>query len=334
MASMAGVAGWFALHAVLAAIGTALARRYALRRRMLDQPGERRSHHVATPRGGGIAIVVPVAFALAWLAWVLPPQRLLIGSIGFGLLLVAAVGWRDDHRPLSAWWRLLAHILAGIAVGAIAWRQGMPALDALFGAVAIVVLINFWNFMDGIDALAASQALLVATVVALVAGEPLVFWIGLALTAACLGFLPFNWPRARIFLGDVGSGALGYLLGVLWLLSAQTMVSRWFLLSLPLSVFAVDAGLTLLSRMLAGERWWAAHTNHLYQRMARREGHGSVSAKYALWTFVGACLVWLLRNASPAVIMCSATIWHLIGAGAWYGLTKKDHRNAMQGTDR
>lgn len=333
MPSAAGIAGWCLLHAALAAGGTVLARKYALRRRMLDEPGERRSHQVATPRGGGIAIVISVLLALAWLGWSMPEQRDLIAAIALGLLLVAGVGWRDDHRPLSAWWRLLAHALAAVLVGWAAWRQGVPALFALTGAAAILVLINFWNFMDGIDALAASQAALAALTLALLAGAPLAFWLALALASACVGFLPFNLPRARIFLGDVGSGALGYLLGVVWLMSASGTGSRWLLLSLPFSAFVIDAGLTLVARMVAGERWWSAHTDHLYQRMARREGHGRVSACYAAWTLAAMALAWALRQSSPAVMMCAATIWHLIGAGAWYVFTYKDRRNAMQRID-
>lgn len=333
MRLMGSIPAWIALHCALAVMGTALARRYALSRQLLDKPDKRRSHAVATPRGGGIAIVVCLGVALSWLAWRFPQQRELLAAIGIGLGLVAGVGWRDDHRPLSAWVRLATHVLAGAIFAFALYRHGASPLSTAMGFTVVVASINLWNFMDGIDALATSQTILVALAIVLLAHPPLVLPLALSLLGACLGFLPFNLPRAKIFLGDVGSGALGCMVAMLLALTAGADLLRWLLLSLPCSAFFVDAGLTLGSRIVAGERWWTAHVQHLYQRMARRGGHAKVTAAYMVWTVLGIALMCWLRTQPPARIMCGAIGWHLLGAGVWYVLTSKDHP-AMQGTSR
>jgi UDP-N-acetylmuramyl pentapeptide phosphotransferase/UDP-N-acetylglucosamine-1-phosphate transferase len=160
-----------------------------------------------------------------------------------------------------------------------------------------MVLVNVWNFMDGIDGLAASQAILVAAGWAWLAWPGPPAWLLLALAAAGLGFLPFNLPRARIFLGDVGSGALGYLLavGLLWL-PAGALAWPW-LAWLPLSAFLVDAALTLASRILRGEQWWAPHLQHAYQRWTIRiDRHATVTFAYALWTACAVATMVLARD--------------------------------------
>jgi UDP-N-acetylmuramyl pentapeptide phosphotransferase/UDP-N-acetylglucosamine-1-phosphate transferase len=183
--------------------------------------------------------------------------------------------------------------------------------------------------MDGIDALAASQALLAAAAYGVWAGAGIVAWFALALAAACLGFLPFNLPRARIFLGDVGSGALGYGLAALasWLLIDAG--PRAPLLLLPLSAFVLDAGFTLGLRMARRERWWLPHTEHAYQHWVRRCGrHGWVTAAYACWTLL-ACLAMLAgRTGAPAFMMVGPPLAFLLGAGAWAYL-----RRTVRGTD-
>ena len=188
----------------ISATGTAWAIVYARRRGMLDQPGERRSHATATPRGGGIGIVIALLLALGLLGWWRDAPSW--WSMAAGLLLVASVGWWDDHRPLPIVVRLGAHVAAGLALALGLHLQGAGLPAVLAALVLVPGLVNAWNFMDGIDGLAASQALLCATGLACLLAGP---WqlLGFVMTAACLGFLPFNLPPARIFLGDVGSGA-------------------------------------------------------------------------------------------------------------------------------
>lgn len=307
----------------VALVGTWLARRYALSRRLIDQPGERRSHSTATPRGGGIAIVAAMLVALALAE---DATRVLSVAMALGLLLVAAVGWVDDHRPLSPWMRLAVHALAAACLGVGLHAEGASPGIVAVGVVLALVLTNVWNFMDGIDGLAVSQALLVALGCALLAWGGPAAWLPLALAAACAGFLPFNLPPARIFLGDVGSGTLGYLLAGLLASAALRDASEALLLLLPLCAFLVDASLTLARRVLAGERWWLPHTQHAYQRWVRACGrHGVVTGAYAAWTVV---MLLNLRWASGGSSLVKITMlggWYLAGAITWTWLQRTPH---------
>lgn len=303
---------WLALHFCIAAAGTWLARRYALHRQLIDQPGERRSHTVATPRGGGVAIVAVLLSAAGWLAWHSPGNAPLLGAFALGLLLVAGIGWWDDHRPLSPWLRLAVHVVAGwvLALGVYsATGRWLPALAA-WGLV--LVLVNVWNFMDGIDGLAASQAAIAAVALTFGLSGPWA-WLAAALFAGCLGFLPFNFPRARIFLGDVGSGALGFALAALMAQGLSGQPPGWLLL-LPVALFLVDAGFTLASRILAGERWWTPHVTHVYQRAAHRYGHMIVTAAYALLSAVTLLLIYVVSNSGGSAVQ-------LAWVGGWYAVT-------------
>lgn len=295
------------------AIGTGWAIGHARRRGLLDAPGERRSHIVTTPRGGGIGIALVSLLACLGLAMHDPLRW---GCSAAGLLLVAVVGWRDDHRPLSAWIRLLAHVLAGLLL-ALPWAMHGAPWMAFAACLLVPVLVNVWNFMDGIDGIATSQALLAALGLGalLDAGASV---LAVAVAAACAGFLPFNLPRASIFLGDVGSGSLGYLLAVLVLAAAETLpVTAWPLLLLPATAFLVDAGLTLGRRVLRGERWWQPHVQHLYQQMARRFGHPRVTAAYAGWTGLAIGLMLSAMHASPRWILVAVCAFVALSAVTW-----------------
>lgn len=315
-------ATWMALHLAAAAAGTWLARRYALSRSLLDQPGARRSHTVATPRAGGIAVAVTVLAGAAWLAWRTPEAFPALAGFMGGLSLVAAIGWIDDHRPLSPLFRLAVQAAAGLVlgwglyVGTGDWRLLPLAL------VATLALVNVWNFMDGIDGLAASQAAVAAAAFAMVLGGPAV-WLAWGLLAAVLGFLPFNFPRARIFLGDVGSGTLGFALAALGCLAFAQGAVAWPLLLLPLSAFLLDAGFTLGGRILRGEPWWLPHAQHLYQRLARRDRrHWRVTSAYLIFSMAAVtCLAWAAESSfDRAVLLCIA--WHLSASVLWWILRK------------
>lgn len=321
---MPGWPAWVGIPFAIACVGTWLARAYALRRRLIDEPGERRSHGQATPRGGGVGIVLAMFVALAMLPAAMPAsQRVLPGAIALGLLLVAAVGWADDHRPLSPWGRLATHVLAAGCLGAGLSAAGMGPMVAATGALAALVLVNVWNFMDGIDGLAASQALLVALACALFARGGAGAWLALALAGACVGFLAFNLPPARIFLGDVGSGALGYLLAALLAWSAASAPTDAPLLLLPLSAFLLDASLTLAGRLWRRERWWLPHTQHAYQRWVRRNGlHGTVTGAYALWSLGALLLLVAATKSDPAFKMLALAGCYLVGAAAWSWLQR------------
>ncbi|KQY52400.1 hypothetical protein [Lysobacter sp. Root494] len=313
---------WFVLHLAIGLVGTWLARRYAIRSDLIDHPGERRSHDVPTPRGGGIAIVIALLVAAFVLAWRHPQQIILIAGFAIGLLLVAGVGMVDDHKPLSPLLRLGVQALAAAIVAlAVAATSGDLVLS-LIAFAAAMVLTNVWNFMDGINGIAATQAALVAGGLALIVGG-IWTWLALALAAACLGFLPFNFPRARIFLGDVGSGALGFAIATL--LAVSLMDGRLFapLLLLPLSAFLVDSGLTLLRRIVRRERWWAAHAQHAYQRWASISGsHTIVTFMYASWTVAGWLLAWWLGPRTEGQVVLCCLVWFTMAAASWAWLQR------------
>lgn len=308
---------WCLSHLTVAALGTWLLRRYALHRRLLDHPGERRSHVVATPRGGGMAIVAALLSGCVAAGVIWPAAGPILGWFAAGLVLVAGVGWWDDHRPLSARLRFAIHLLASVMLGWLVSHHTGNLWGGVLTAMASVVLINVWNFMDGINGLASSQAALAALAFAAVVPGAWA-WAGLAVAAACLGFLPFNFPRARIFLGDGGSGALGYVLAALLALTVASGRVSWWISWLPLTAFLVDAGFTLLSRMLAGQRWWEPHAQHLYQRLARRlETHVPVTGIYFAFSVAAVCLYVLIRHDATWMQVSGALVWGLGATAIW-----------------
>jgi Fuc2NAc and GlcNAc transferase len=277
--------------AIATALLTGVVRRLALRRGMLDVPNERSSHAVPTPRGGGLAIVC--ACAAGWLA--LHQLGALDGGLLAALLgggvVVAAVGWLDDRRPLHPATRLVVHFAA--AAWGVYWLDGVSPLQLgnvvcdlgvagdLLGVLCTVWVLNLFNFMDGIDGIAASESTWVAAAGAgltlCVAGISLVAPAALVLAAASLGFLLWNWPPARIFMGDIGSGFLGYSLAILAMAAAREHpVSVWCWLILA-ALFFVDATVTLLRRLLRRQRVYQAHRSHAYQKLATKYGHRPVT---------------------------------------------------------
>jgi UDP-N-acetylmuramyl pentapeptide phosphotransferase/UDP-N-acetylglucosamine-1-phosphate transferase len=281
---------------------------------LFDQPGARRSHAVATPRGGGIAIVAALLPGSVWLMLAFPMMRTYLLAFVIGLLLVAGIGWLDDHRPLSPWPRLAVQAIASLLLAWATWVAGGDLWPALAAFVLSMVLVNIWNFMDGTNGLATSQALIAATGFALILPSPW-RWLAAVLAAAAAGFLPFNFPRARIFLGDVGSGSLGYALAALLAAGLVVAPGSAVWLALPVCAFVVDAGFTLVWRIMRGERWWTPHVEHAYQRWARRWGHVTICAAYAMFSVLatGLMLSGLRMQAKVWVVvgcyLLAAVIW-------------------------
>ncbi|GAA0706949.1 glycosyltransferase family 4 protein [Dokdonella soli] len=302
---------------VLAASCTHFSIAYALHRQLLDQPGQRRSHQVPTPRGGGIGIVVGALFVIALFAAQSESSiRALALSVMAAVVVVGMVGWIDDHGGLRARTRLAAHCLAALVLLAtpavliglsdpITGRGAllMYTLAAVFPGLAIVWSINLHNFMDGIDGLLALQAMFVLGTLAwicLLTGYPGQAGCIGACAIAAGGFLPFNFPRARIFMGDVGSGVLGLLvaIAVLWQMATPGIALASGIVLC--SAFVTDATCTLLSRMLRGRRWYSAHREHLYQWLVRCGfSHARVVALYMGWNLliVLPAVYWMNRMA-------------------------------------
>lgn len=316
---------WCVLFFSLAIAGTWLARRYAVQRNLFDQPGARRSHQVATPRGGGLSVVVALLIAAITLALRDPQQRLLLLAFAGGLALVAGVGIVDDHRPLTPWWRLVVQAVAALLLASAVGRVFGGWSVAIGVFVAVLVLTNVWNFMDGINGLATTQAMAVAAAIAFIEGGA---WslLAAALAAACAGFLPYNFPKARIFLGDVGSGALGFSIAGLSLVAVARQGEASWLLLFPLSAFLLDAGLTLVRRLIRGEQWWAPHTQHAYQVWSRAVGHTTVTLAYGAWTLLGWAVMLSLREASIHFMLASGLAWYTFGALLWWLLQQMGNR--------
>ena len=328
---------------------TGALRRYALRKNLIDTPNARSSHEVPTPRGGGLSFVV--AFVLAsTVYWALghlgtAPFAAVVG----GGAAVAALGWWDDHADLSRRLRLVFQFAA--AGWALAWLGGVPTIPvgpwtidagyvpAVVALVAIVWLINLYNFMDGIDAIAGLQAVAVASGAALILASNGAYahatW-SVILASTVAGFLVWNWPPARIFMGDAGSAFLGFVLVAMALGTAHAeAISVWSWIIL-LGVFLVDATVTLLTRMIRRERWFDAHREHAYQHAARAMGsHRPVSLGVAAID-----LLWLLPFAWLADTYETSAWWitlaayaPLIAASVWLRAGRPDSDSSGTSTD-
>lgn len=303
---LAAVGAWMLVGLAMSCLLTAMARRYALSSQLLDHPNDRSSHTVPTPRGGGIAIVAScllLAVALSSLGLIEP--RLLAATLGAGAV-VAILGFMDDRSSVAARWRFMGH--AAAATWVVFWLIHIPHVPVfgvilnlhfvgpLISAFYIVWMVNLFNFMDGIDGIASVEAITSAL------GGALLWWLAgsgsgwmLALVfASCVGgFLLWNFPPAKIFMGDAGSGFLGLMVALLSLWCGQwapQLFWAWFIL---IGCFMVDATTTLLRRVIRGEKFYEAHRSHAYQYAARKHGgHRPVTLA------IGAInVVWLLPIA-------------------------------------
>jgi Fuc2NAc and GlcNAc transferase len=325
---------------VLALCGTGLALRLAVRVGLLDRPSERSSHSTPTPRGGGVAIVVAFFSATAALRiqGLLDPFTFIVLLAGGGA--VALIGFADDRVSVAAPVRLLVHL--GAAALAVIILGGLPicapadcGITALWLAriaafISIAWAINLFNFMDGIDGLAAVEAVFVAgaggSISLVFSGESGLAAAWFCLAAASLGFLAWNWPPARIFMGDVGSGFLGFALAILGMATSRghiIPVEVWPILG---GIFVVDASVTLVRRMVRGDRWFEAHRMHAYQHLSRAwSGHKPVTV---LMSSINVC--WLLPWAwytagheSQALLSMTIALLPLVAASVISGAGRR-----------
>lgn len=280
----AAAAGYLATRVVLAGLR---------RRDVLDHPNERSSHQQPTPRGGGIAVIAVIA--VGWLAIsLLPYIGARSGAELTSLLVILAMGvalaglsFLDDLRGLAILVRFGSQIIA-VTVGVMmlpdrtmVFQDVLPyGIDRVLAGFAWLWFINLYNFMDGIDGITVVETASIAVGILLLGIFGLASQqfglIGAVIAGAAIGFGFWNWHPAKLFLGDVGSVPLGYLLGFLLLsLAAQGQWAAALLLPL---YYLADATLTLLRRLGRGEKIWRAHRSHYYQQAARAWGnHGRVS---------------------------------------------------------
>jgi Fuc2NAc and GlcNAc transferase len=261
-------------------------RSYCIDRGIVDVPNARSSHSRVVARGGGIG------FSFLFLGAVLIlgiekalPARVAAAFLGAGSLVILT-GWADDRKGLSRSVRFGLHLLAG--VWSVLWLGGIPRIpvgpfDLNWGwaAAPLVILciawmLNLYNFMDGTDGIAAVEVLTVAAVsgvLCLLGGLTTIAYVYWILGSAAAGFLVWNWPPARIFMGDAGSGFLGYILAGLAYWAWMSDVRLLWPCAILLAAFTADATTTLLLRMAGGEKWYEPHRSHAYQRLARRRNH-------------------------------------------------------------
>ncbi|MBE2225459.1 MAG: glycosyltransferase family 4 protein [Anaerolineae bacterium] len=327
-----------AVTAVSSYVGVWLIRQWAIRRQILDVPNERSSHEQPTPIGGGLAIVVITA--VIWLAasWYLQIDSWLQIILPLlGACMIAAVGWVDDMQPLSSKIRFGVHILAAVfaIVSFGAWDQiaipfgGTVSLSWLGYIVTffwLVGLTNAYNFMDGIDGLAGGQGVVAGLgwlILGQLIGNDLVSVLGLGLAAANLGFLGHNWPPARIFMGDVGSGYLGYLFALLPMMVLNDAYPSLIPGALCLWPFIFDTGFTFCRRLIKRENVFAAHRSHLYQRLViNGYSHRFVTLLYIGLALIGVILgigwvleiqgiVWITFLVMP--LLCLGLYFFVVG---------------------
>jgi len=293
------------------------------RRRWLEPFSERGSHNVPTLSRGGIGFVCVLSIALpvslsSLLGWVGACTVVVAG------LVVALVGYIDDARPLPVLPRILTHGLAVLVSLVVLWpfiesfAERQPNLSVWLlgagGALAWLWSINFFNFMDGIDGIAASEVAFIgatASMICLSTGSEglVVTWALLA--GAAMGFLVWNAPPARIFMGDVGSGYLGFVVGGLLLISVLQAAIPPLVALLLVAAFLIDATVTLLRRMTRGERWYLSHRQHAFQHLTTRWGsHGRVTGAYTLFNLlvIAPTIAVIYRAPSLAVPMTVAVV--------------------------
>lgn len=290
---------------LLAFAMTYFMRAYALKKNIIDNPNERSSHSVPTPRGGGVAVVCSYLLALVVLIY---SQQL---TLHLGLTLMAAgfvialLGFLDDHGHINSMLRLAVHFL--VAIGVVMSLGGFSEVTAFNGmqlgfianiiaVLFLVWLLNLYNFMDGINGIASVEAITTVVSMAIlyyVLNTTLnsdILWL---LAACVFGFLLWNFPKAKIFMGDACSGFLGLTLGILALIALKENVALFCAWIICLGVFIVDATFTLVRRVLSGYKMDDAHRSHSYQILSRKwNSHTPVTLLVA-----GINILWLLPVA-------------------------------------
>jgi Fuc2NAc and GlcNAc transferase len=297
----------------------------------LDVPNPRSSHAVPTLRIGGIAIIAG-ACAGAWLAWLFGmeiPHAAILGAF----LLIAVTGLADDFLRLPVLVRLIMQCLAaGIVVYHSGGVERLPlpeplnvSLGALAVPVALIWLVgvtNIYNFLDGMDGFAALQGCIVGLAAAMLDNGGPMAAAGLAISGACLGFLPYNWHPAKVFMGDAGSLTLGFAFATMpFLLDATPRTSAVFSIAICLWFFLADGSYTMFRRLLRGERPWEAHRCHLYQRLLQTGmRHDHVTSTVMSAAAVLAILaVIAYRSERPSLQWCvlGCAVIAFLGYRAW-----------------
>lgn len=308
---------------------------------MLDHPNERSLHDRPVPRGGGLAILMALlACGTAAVLFRPVPELAWLAS---GMLILAGVSFLDDRHSVPPFYRFVAHAIVAILVvygGFLIQEFGIAGADwrwpciagAMFSVTFIVWMINLYNFMDGMDGFAASMAVIGFSFFALLgwqSGNVLFVLLSLVIVASAAGFLIFNFPPARIFMGDVGSSTLGLLAGTFSLWSARDGIFPFWIALLVFSPFIADATVTLLRRLLQREKLWQAHKTHYYQQLVQAGwGHRkTVLLECLIMLGCGMTALWAVRaDGKPQLMMLGA--WILFYCMFFCWVSWRANRNA------
>jgi UDP-N-acetylmuramyl pentapeptide phosphotransferase/UDP-N-acetylglucosamine-1-phosphate transferase len=296
----------------------------ARRSGMIALPGERQSHQHATPTGGGLGLVFSIVMTTFCLELMLSLPDFWWQKVLPGVLLLTIIGWRDDKKPVSSLLRLLIQLAVSVwLIGFGWWVLSFKEIVFWSGVtVAMIWLMNAYNFMDGSNGMAGFQGVFAGIVMALLfqaGGEPSMALVALVVAAACVGFLPLNFPRARVFMGDVSSVPLGFIFAAFAVYGIKTGSMSAILSILVMSVFLVDATLTLLSRAFRGERWYTAHAQHVYQRLiASGWSHSRVLVVYQAINVVVVLPALVLAKTYPQYALVTVGITLLLLGTCWH----------------
>ncbi len=256
-------------------IGCSVLRLVLASTNVMDEPNERSNHKQPIPRGGGIAVIISI---ISFLYVAATPTTLLVATLG-----IAIASFMDDKGGIAIRWRLLVQILAVtllfIPNGVVDTHfdglifQGIfnPFSDKLFAGILLLGFMNLFNFMDGIDGITGAQTIAIGgglcVLSMMTSGIRIIGLEGIVIAAAAAGFLMLNWHPAKLFLGDVGSVALGYLIG--FLLLALAAKGHWAAAAILPAYYLIDGGLTFLKRLITAQKVWEAHSQHAYQKAVR-----------------------------------------------------------------
>ena len=286
---------------------TYIVKGYAIKRGLQDEPNARSSHEILTPHGGGLAIVLSFTGSVLAGYYFGYFDFDIVFSIVFCGGLVAAVGFFDDHKPMSITIRIVIQFVSAII--AIIILNGLPKINYgvfildfghlgyVIGIFFLVWMTNLYNFMDGIDGFASLEAMTstgcMAIILMVSTRFESVWQLNNLLVASVLGFFFWNFPKARIFMGDVGSYFLGFVSGVIMIKSWHLTIDIIFSWVIILGVFITDATYTLISRVLRGSKFYVAHRTHAYQ-IASRKLNSHVKVSFLL---VAYNIIWLFPLA-------------------------------------
>jgi UDP-N-acetylmuramyl pentapeptide phosphotransferase/UDP-N-acetylglucosamine-1-phosphate transferase len=292
--------------ALLSAAGTSFLVKFLTKYGVIDKPNKRSNHKNPIPRGGGIAVIGTFLLLFLTISIIANNLEFLWPILAGGALLML-VSWVDDINSLSPIIRIVSQFMA---VGLTMLYPHPPLFNGLLpewlDTISIIILwvwfINLYNFMDGIDGITCTETITICLTIALLPlftnFSPEVAILASILAVCCITFLPWNWHKAKIFLGDVGSVPLGYFVG--WMLLVIIMSGYWYIAIILPAYYLADSGITLLKRIIARKKIWKAHSEHYYQQAVRSgKSHSNVVLKILTLNIILATLS-LLAVTIPA----------------------------------